>query len=161
MVTELPVQSRLTLFLYNHNLVEKYFRKQENVGVKLKRCKKIKLLEAYLLFQWGRRISTLRTSTVGSIFLRLTDPGTVFWRILHSYFWGVKVQSERKSHLGSTVVQTLLIGLKSPALKRQITGEKLCKRLNACICKALVNMSEFMPLLKKGVFSLHPNYFIS
>lgn len=25
----------LTLFLYNHNIVEKYFRKQENVGVKL------------------------------------------------------------------------------------------------------------------------------
>lgn len=25
----------LTLFLYNHNTVEKYFRKQENVGVKL------------------------------------------------------------------------------------------------------------------------------
>lgn len=24
----------LILFLYNHNIVEKYFRKQENVGVK-------------------------------------------------------------------------------------------------------------------------------
>lgn len=63
--------------------------------------------------------------------------------------------------MGSAVVQILLIGLKSPALKRQLTEEKLCKRLNACICKALVNMSEFMPLLKKGVFALHPNYFIS
>lgn len=32
---ELPAQSIIILFLYNHNIVEKYFRKQENVGVKV------------------------------------------------------------------------------------------------------------------------------
>lgn len=36
------------------------------------------------------------------------------------------------------------------SFKRPLGAGKLCKRLNACIYRALVNMSKFTSLLKKG-----------